>query len=217
MSAKNPLAYMAAGVAAVVLAFGAYAIGSSNSGNGAAAASQTTGGRAPQNGQMPPSGQAPPGFGTAVTGAAAAKVKAAVLAKYKGTIERIVKLPDGSYEAHLITSSGELHVAVSKDFQVTGTRQGGPGGAGGPGFGQDVTGAAAAKAKAAALARYPGTVERVLKLPDGSYVVHVLRKSGGEAHVHVSRTFAVLGLEQRFGGRRGAPPTGAPSGSGNPS
>lgn len=211
MSAKNPLAYAAAGVAAVVLAFGAYAIGSSNSDNGtsgSADASQTTGGRAPRN------GQAPRGFGTEVTGATADKVKAAVVAKYKGTIERIEKLPDGSYLAHVITSNGEYHVAVSKDFRITGAQRGGRG-AGGPppGFGNEVTGAAAAKAKAAALAKYPGTVERVVQLPDGSYIVHVLRKSGGEVHVHVSKTFAVLGVEQGMPGRHGKPAaaSGTPS------
>jgi hypothetical protein len=55
---------------------------------------------------------------------------------------------------------------------------------------------AADKAKAAALAKYPGTVERVMQLPDGSYIVHVLRSSGGEVHVKVSKAFAVTGLEQ---------------------
>jgi hypothetical protein len=216
MSAKNPLAYVAAGVAAVVLAFGAYAIGSSNSGNGAAAASQSTGAaQPPQGGRMPQNVRPPRGFGAEVTGAAAAKVKAAVLARYKGTIERVVKLPDGSYEAHVITSGGELHVAVSQAFKVTGAEKGGR--PGGPGFGADVTGAAAAKAKAAALAKYPGSVERVTQLPDGSYVVHVLRKSGGEVHVHVSKTFAVLGVEQGFGGRRGAESGGAPAAAGTPS
>jgi hypothetical protein len=211
MSSKNPITYVAAGVAAVVLAFGAYAIGSSNSNSGqsgTAAASQPTGGGAPQNGA---NGQAPPGFGQPVTGAAADKVKAAVLARYKGTIERIDKLPDGSYLAHVITSNGEVHVAVSKDFKITGTAQGGRPGAGPQGFGGDVTGAAAAKAKAAALAKYPGTVERVMKLPDGSYVVHVLRSSGGEVHVRVSKDFVVTGTEQGLPGGSGQPQA-APSG-----
>ena len=90
----------------------------------------------PQNGQAPANGQAPPGFGAPVTGAAADKAKAAALAKYKGTVERVMKLSDGSYEVHVIGSSGgEYHVAVSKDFKVTGAQQGGPGGSGGPGAG----------------------------------------------------------------------------------
>src|SRR5205085_9854506 len=81
---------------------------------------------------LPGNGQAPPGFGAPVTGAAADKAKAAALAKYKGTVERVMKLSDGSYEVHVLTSGGgEYHVAVSKDFKVTGAQQGGPGGPGG--------------------------------------------------------------------------------------
>jgi hypothetical protein len=75
-----------------------------------------------------------------------------------------------------------------------------------PAMGKAVTGAAAEKAKAAALAKYPGTVERVLQLDDGSYVVHVIRSSGGEVHVKVSNAFAVTGLDQGGPGGGGAPP-----------
>jgi hypothetical protein len=76
-----------------------------------------------------------------------------------------------------------------------------------------VTGAAAAKAKAkaAALAKYPGTVERVLRLSDGSYVVHVLTSAGGEVHVKVSKTFTVTGTEQGLPG--GGAPGSAPNGT----
>lgn len=76
---------------------------------------------------MPPQAGhgAPPGM-QEVTGTAAAKARAAALAKYPGTVERVVEAPDGSYVVHVITSSGEQHVAVSKAFQVTGTVQGGP-------------------------------------------------------------------------------------------
>jgi hypothetical protein len=77
----------------------------------------------------------------------------------------------------------------------------------GPGaraFGKPVTGATATKAKAAALAKYPGTAERVMQLSDGSYVVHVLQGSSGEVHVKVSKAFAVTGTEQ------GPPGAGAP-------
>ena len=71
-------------------------------------------------------------MGTTVTGAAADKAKAAATAKYPGTVERVMRLPDGSYEVHVITTSGgEVHVQVSKTFQVTGTSQGGPPAAGG--------------------------------------------------------------------------------------
>ena len=109
-----------AGVVAVAVAFGAYAIGGSGSDSGGAGPASVT---AP-----PAAGQAPPAFGTDITGAAAAKAKAAALAKYDGAIERVVKLADGSYVVHVITAEGEVHVAVSKAFKVTGADQGGPGG-----------------------------------------------------------------------------------------
>jgi hypothetical protein len=127
MSSSNPIKYVAAGVAAVVLAFGAYAVGNSNAGQSNTATAAAAGQRMPAGG-----GQAPPGFGTEVTGAVAAKVEAAATAEYPGTAERVMKLADGSYVAHVITSSGELHVTVSKDYEVTGSQQGGPGAGGAP-------------------------------------------------------------------------------------
>jgi hypothetical protein len=120
---SNPRKYAAAAVVAVALAFGAYAVGNSSSGNGSNGTANAA--------QAQRNGQPPRGFGTPVTGTAAAQVKAAVLAKYKGTVDRIIKLPDGSYLARVTTSNGDLRVAVSKDYQVTGAQQGGPG-AGGP-------------------------------------------------------------------------------------
>ena len=47
------------------------------------------------------------------------------------TVERAMKLADGSYEVHVIRSggAGEVHVLVTKDFKVTGTSQGPPAGA----------------------------------------------------------------------------------------
>jgi hypothetical protein len=73
-----------------------------------------------------------PGQGTPVVGPAAAKVKAAALAKYPGTIQEIGKLSDGSYIADVIRpDNSQIHVLVSKAFEVTGTRSGPPGG--GPG------------------------------------------------------------------------------------
>ncbi|MEA2459539.1 MAG: hypothetical protein QOC95_2511, partial [Thermoleophilaceae bacterium] len=104
-----------------------------------------------------------------------------------------------------------------KDFQVTGTAKPGmgfgpPGGR--PGFGgprvAPVTGATADKVKAAALAKYPGSkVERIDKLPDGSYIAHVLKSDGSELHVTVSKDFQVTGTaeERGFG-----PPGGHPGG-----
>jgi hypothetical protein len=123
MSHTRVVRYVAAATAAVVLAFGAYALGSSNSGQGSSGAARAFG--------PPGMGQGGPGFGTAVVGPAAAKVENAALARYPGTVEAVLQLPDGSYVAHVLTSGGEYHVAVSKDFEVTGARQGGRPGAGG--------------------------------------------------------------------------------------
>jgi hypothetical protein len=92
---------------------------------------------------------------------------------------------------------------ASAGFGPPGAQGGGTGGPGGvPGGGTLATGADAAKAKAAALKRYPGTVEAVIKTPDGGYVVHVLRPSG-EVHVLLDRNFVVKGADQ---GRMGPPP-----------
>ena len=76
---------------------------------------------------VPPQGAQPQGFGTPVTGDEADRVADAATAEVDGDVERVVKLPDGSYVVHVITSGGEQHVLVSKDLEVTGTEQGGPG------------------------------------------------------------------------------------------
>jgi hypothetical protein len=136
---------VAAGAAAVAVAVGGIAIGSSSSSNGAgtATAAQTTT-PAAQTGApaAPPSqpltpgqphkastptqaGQIPKGWkagqGTVVTGAAADKAKAAAIAAgYKGTVNRVLKLSDGSYAVHFIGTTGPHHVFVSAAFQVTG-------------------------------------------------------------------------------------------------
>jgi hypothetical protein len=117
----------------VAVAFGAYSLANSSSGNAssASAASARAAGQAPNAGRFQ-GGQSPPGFGTPATGADAAKAKAAALAKYDGTAERVMKLSDGSFLAHVLSSNSEYHVRVSKDFKVTGAQQGGPGGRGGP-------------------------------------------------------------------------------------
>jgi hypothetical protein len=62
-----------------------------------------------------------------------------------------------------------------------------------PGSGTIITGAAANKAKAVALAKYPGgTVNRVLKFSDGSYAVKYIKISWPH-HVFVSKNFKVTG------------------------
>jgi flagellar hook assembly protein FlgD len=122
---KNPASkYFATGVAAVVLTFGAYLIGKSNTDSASA------GTNAAQVQGAVPSGagarQAPPGLGAQVSSATLARLKAVVVAKYPGTVERAMKLPDGSYEVHVLGSTSETHVLVSKDFKITGTETGGP-------------------------------------------------------------------------------------------
>jgi hypothetical protein len=133
VNSQKPATYAVAGIAAVAIAFGAYSLGNSNSNNGAAGTANAAQGFPPGAGQMPQGARPPGGFGTPVTGATADKVKAAALARYKGTVEQVMKLPDGSYVVHVITANGEYHVTVSKDFQVTGADQGGPGAGGPPG------------------------------------------------------------------------------------
>ena len=115
-------------------------------------------------------------------------------------------LSSGSSNSSAATSS--TTPAVAAGIQV-------PGGAGRaragiPMMATPATSAAADKAKAAALAKHPGTVERVMKTAGGGYVVHVLKKDGTEVHVLVSGDFKVTGAE--FGGAPmgGAPNTGMP-------
>jgi hypothetical protein len=64
-----------------------------------------------------------------------------------------------------------------------------------PGSGTIVTGTAANKAKAAALAAYPGgTVNRVVLLSNGEYNVHMIAVNWPH-HVFVSTSFKVVGAE----------------------
>jgi hypothetical protein len=64
-----------------------------------------------------------------------------------------------------------------------------------PGTGKIITGTAADKAKAAALAAYPGgTVNRVVLLSDGEYNVHVIGVNWPH-HVFVNQNFNVVGAE----------------------
>jgi hypothetical protein len=64
-----------------------------------------------------------------------------------------------------------------------------------PGTGKIVTGTAANKAKAAALAAYPGgTVNRVVLLSNGEYNVHMIAVNWPH-HVFVDKNFKVVGAE----------------------
>jgi hypothetical protein len=63
------------------------------------------------------------------------------------------------------------------------------------GSGTIVTGTAADKAKAAAVAAYPGgTVNRVVRLSDGEYNVHIIGVNWPH-HVFVNQSFKVVGAE----------------------
>jgi hypothetical protein len=140
MFSKRLTRSIAAGAAAVAVAVGGVAIGNSSSSNsaGTATAAQTAAPTqtAPPSRPLTPgqphapskpirSGQIPTGWsagsGTIITGAAADKAKAAALAAgYKGTVNRVLTLSDGSYAVHFIGTTGPHHVFVSKDFKVTG-------------------------------------------------------------------------------------------------
>ena len=63
------------------------------------------------------------------------------------------------------------------------------------GTGKIITGTAADKAKAAAVAAYPGgTVNRVVLLSDGEYNVHIIGVNWPH-HVFVNQSFKVVGAE----------------------
>jgi hypothetical protein len=124
MFSRKLTRFVAAGAAAVAVAVGGLAIANSGSGNGTSGTANAT--QAPAPSQATPTGQIPqgwqPGTGTIITGAAADKAKAAALAaKYPGTVNRVLRLSDGSYVVHLIATSGPHHVFVGKDFKVMGS------------------------------------------------------------------------------------------------
>jgi hypothetical protein len=110
--------------ALLVVAIGVYAIVNSSSANGVSGTANAAGLAQPGPKQRVV-GQVPQGWhsgsGTIITGAAANKAKAAALAKYPGgTVNRVLKLSDGSYAVHMIKISWPHHVFVSKSFEVTG-------------------------------------------------------------------------------------------------
>ena len=77
------------------------------------APNQRIAGQVPQNWR--------PGTGMIITGAAANRAQSAALASYPGgTVNRVLRLSDGSYAVHMIMINWPHHVFVSKDFVVTG-------------------------------------------------------------------------------------------------
>jgi hypothetical protein len=122
-------ASIAAGVAAIALATGGYAV--ANSGSSSSTNAATVGKVIPfQRGQpsaATPVGQVPanftPGTGTIITGTAADKARAAALAAYPGgTVNRVALLSNGEYNVHVIAVNWPHHVFVSQDFKVVGAQ-----------------------------------------------------------------------------------------------
>jgi uncharacterized membrane protein YkoI len=191
--------------AMAVAALGAIALGGSaiagaadGTGSSSTNASTTTT-QAPDHG----AGQRQP-----LSADAAAKVKAAALAKVPGAtvLETEAGGPYSTpYHAHIRTSDGKLEVVlVNASFSATavqaddgrGGRHGGPGdhGAEAP-----LTGDTKSKVEAAVLAKYPGaTIERTETNTDGSapYESHIETSAGTELEVHVSKDFAVTDAQQ---------------------
>jgi hypothetical protein len=131
-SRRKLTASIAAGVAAITLGIGGYAVANSGSTHGASVSTNTTAGKVVpfQKGQPGLSksvGQVPAAFkagsGTIVTGTAADKATTAALAAYPGgTVNRVVLLSDGQYNVHMIGVNWPHHVFVSSTFAVVGAQ-----------------------------------------------------------------------------------------------
>jgi hypothetical protein len=124
MFSRNLTRPITIGVAAIAVAISAYSIVNSSSGNGASGTANAAT-LAQQETNQRVVGHVPQGWhsgsGTIITGAAANKAKAVAVAKYPGgTVNRVLKLSDGSYAVHMIKISWPHHVFVSKNFTVTG-------------------------------------------------------------------------------------------------
>ena len=135
-NAKKTLMALAA-VAALALGGSALANAASNDG-----ATGTTGatGNAPSGAPAGKPTGTPPNMASKtsinpnehlLTGDTASKVKAAALAKVKGTVDRVETDDGGVYEAHITKSDGtHVEVKVDKSFTVTAVNTMGAGGPG---------------------------------------------------------------------------------------
>jgi hypothetical protein len=167
-----------AGGAAIATASDTTTPTAASTSSGAAANNGTTGSGSANNGTTGAPGQGR-GMGmggqhTAVTGAEADKVIAAVKAKDSAaTITTVEKDPDGSYDATGTKDGSPVRYDVSADLKtVTEGGMGGHGGMGGMGGSSDaaVTGSEADKVIAAVKAKdSAATITAVRKDPDGSY------------------------------------------------
>jgi hypothetical protein len=127
LNRRKLTAPIVAGVAAIALATGGYAI--ANSGSSSGANTSTAGKIIPFERGNPspatPVGQVPANFtdgsGTIITGAAANKAKAAALAAYPGGIvNRVAQLSNGEYNVHMIAVNWPHHIFVNASFKVVG-------------------------------------------------------------------------------------------------
>lgn len=204
---KNVKPGLVATAAAGVLAAGAVLVPvAANAANNPVAPNATA---APSAGSSQGSGFGQRPQEEALTGDAAANVKAAVEAKYPGaTIERMEKDADGGavYEAHIVKADGtRVTVQLDATYAVTGEQAGGMGGRGGHGpQGTQVTGADLDKVKAGVTAKDSGaTVDFAVKLSDGTYRAFTHKADGTRTIYTLDSSFKVTGAEAAPMGGRG--------------
>jgi uncharacterized membrane protein YkoI len=156
---------------------------------------------------------------TPLTGDVLAKVKAAAVAKVGGTVDSATTENDSdnanaAYEAHVTKADGtHVEVILDQSYNVLAVETGHDHGHHGHGHGHgngetELTGDVAAKAKAAALAKVGGTVERATTENDSdnasaAYEVHVAKADGTHVEVILDKSFAVLSVETREEGHHG--------------
>lgn len=167
-----------------------------------------------------------------LSGAAAAKVKAAVLAKLPGATIHRASAEDpaegngAAYEVHAVKADGSrVRVLLNTNFAVISTRteahHGGRDGRGGAHARseQELSGAIAAKVKATVLAGIPGATIDRMSAEDpaegngAAYEAHVTKADGTHVVVLLDKNFAVKGTrpEIRPAGFDGPFPGGPPA------
>ncbi|XVX20094.1 hypothetical protein ACQP1U_17705 [Actinomycetota bacterium] len=159
------------------------------------------------NGQQGEGQRGPGGHAhTQVTGDELTKVKDAVKAKDSAvTVTSVQKDPDGSYDVMGTKAGAQVMVEVSKDLTTIEVRTGGPGGGGRGGHGgmqqgTEVTGANLDKIKAAVKAKDSTlTVERAMKLTDGTYRAMATKTDGTRAGVSLDKDFKVTDVRTGMG------------------
>jgi len=188
--------------AVTVAALGAFALGGAALANARDTTTSSASSTATGSSQTRPARDRQP-----LSSDAAAKVKAAALAKVPGAtvLETEAGGPYGTpYHAHIKTSAGKAEVVlVDASFNATavqadqgrgGRGHGGPGGRGDHKAETALTGDMKSKVEAAVLAKYPGaTIVRTETNTDSSapYESHIKTSAGKELEVTVSKDFAI--------------------------